>query len=131
MEYSKAFHKLTFEEKAYLLHTWFPETTTAFLSKMQQYIKEWLSKTEFLKRNWVPVDISAEKWIELLQTLDNHISEFRPQMEQSPFEFIEPFTKGFFKTFFLTRLKEFLAKDCTDKLFKAIALSFFFPQDIQ
>ena len=131
MEYSKTFDKFTFEEKASLLHSWFPDTTKALLDRIHQYIKEWLDKTEFLKRNWAAEDITADKWIELLLVLNCHLSDARLHIELYPHQFFEPFTKGFFHTFFLSRLKEFLDKDCTDKLFIAIAMPFFFPREIQ
>jgi len=131
MEYSKAFTKLTFEEKLYLLHVWFPDTIIALLNYIDQQITTLLGKTDFLKTNWVEEDIPAEKWFELLRLLQHHLKENRIEMERNPFTFIPPFAQGYFKTFFINCLESFHQKQGVDKLFKAITVPFFFAETIQ
>lgn len=130
MEYSKAFTKLTFEEKLYLLHTWFPDTIVQLLDFIDQHITHLLGQIDFLKSNWGAEEIPADKWIELLRITQQHITENRTHMQQNPFDFIPPFSKGYFKAFFINCLETFNQREGVDKLFKAIALPFFFSQTI-
>jgi hypothetical protein len=131
MEQSNTFDALSFEKKTCVLHIWFPDTMKDLLTSIDRYVKHWLTKTAFLKHNWVCEDITAEKWIELLQALNDHIDALRPFMENDPLQLTQPFSVGYFKTFFLTRLREYLKTECKDKLFKAIAIPFYFPHEVQ